>query len=76
MYIIISVVLILLATIYFLFNTSLKKSPNVSPTPSKEHIKEEKQREQQANTVSYGLKDKNGQHIDNGSEIVSENNNV
>ncbi|WJE22982.1 hypothetical protein [Bacillus cereus] len=75
-YIIIGVLLVSFATIYFLFNTSLKKSPNVSHTPSKEHTEEEKQREQQTNTVAYGLKDKNGQHIDNGSEIVSGNNNV
>ncbi|MEF7658090.1 hypothetical protein [Bacillus thuringiensis] len=76
LYIITSVLFILLAAVYFLFNTSQKKDPNTSHTPSKEHIKEAKQRDQQANTVSYGLKDKSGQHIDNGSEIVSENNNV
>ncbi|MED2186014.1 hypothetical protein [Bacillus wiedmannii] len=75
-YIIVGVILVLLATIYFLFNNSFKQSPTASPTPSKNHINEKKQREQQANTVSYGLKDKNGQHIDNGSEIISENNNV
>ncbi|WP_002146604.1 hypothetical protein [Bacillus cereus] len=75
-YIIIGILLVSILTIYVLFNTSIIQSPNVYPTPSKEKMKNEKQRKQQTNTVSYGLKDDQGQHIDNGSEITSENNKV
>ncbi|HDX9627230.1 TPA: hypothetical protein ROY30_000861 [Bacillus cereus] len=67
MYIIISVVLISLLIIYVLFHTSI-----IQPhTPSKEN-----KRAQQTNTISYGLKDNQGQHINNGSQITNKNNNI
>ncbi|MCM3220751.1 hypothetical protein M3644_13210 [Bacillus cereus] len=66
-YIIIGVLLISLLTIYILFNTSI-----IQPhPPSKEN-----KREQQTNTISYGLKDNQGQHINNGSTITSEDNKI
>ncbi|MGE6347774.1 hypothetical protein ACQKIY_01920 [Bacillus mycoides] len=75
-YIIIGILLVSLIPIYVLFNNSIIQSPNLSHTSSKEKMKKEKQREQQTNTVSYGLKDAQGQHIDNGSEIIGENNKI
>ncbi|OJE51446.1 hypothetical protein BAQ49_21710 [Bacillus proteolyticus] len=75
-YLIIGILLVSILIIYNLFNTSIIQSPNLSHAPSKEKMKEEKQREPQTNTVSYGLKDDQGQHIDNGSEIISENNKI
>ncbi|WP_263704774.1 hypothetical protein [Bacillus thuringiensis] len=67
MYIIISVVLITLITIYVLSHISTKL-PHTSPKENK--------REQQTNTISYGLKNTKGQHINNGSEITIENNKI
>ncbi|WP_342715032.1 hypothetical protein AAG068_16525 [Bacillus paramycoides] len=67
MYIIISVVLISLIIIYVLSHTSTIQ-PHTSPKENK--------REQQANTISYGLKNTKGQHINNGSEITIENNKI
>ncbi|HDR8181012.1 TPA: hypothetical protein QC116_000343 [Bacillus thuringiensis] len=67
MYIIISVILISLIIIYVLFHTSIIQ-PHTSPKENK--------REQQTNTISYGLKNTKGQHINNGSEITMENNKI
>ncbi|PDZ03170.1 hypothetical protein COE20_20150 [Bacillus cereus] len=67
MYIIISVILISLIIIYVLFPTSIIQ-PHTSPKENK--------REQQTNTISYGLKNTKGQHINNGSEITMENNEI
>ncbi|HDR4723421.1 hypothetical protein J0835_15800 [Bacillus cereus group sp. Sample62] len=67
MYIIISVILISLIIIYILFHTSIIQ-PHTSPKENK--------REQQTNTISYGLKNTKGQHINNGSEITMENNKI
>ncbi len=66
-YIICGVLLISLLTIYILFNTSF-----IQPHPPSI----ENKREQQTNTVSYGLKDNQGQHINNGSTITSEDNKI
>ncbi|MGE7888142.1 hypothetical protein ACQKN7_12315 [Bacillus cereus] len=66
-YIIISVLLISLLIIYVLFHSSIIQ-PHI---PSKEN-----KREQQTNIISYGLKDNQGQHINNGSKITSENNKI
>ncbi|HDR7447822.1 MULTISPECIES: hypothetical protein [Bacillus] len=66
-YIIIGFLLISFFTMYVLFHASI-----IQPyTPSKEN-----KREKQTNTISYGLKDNQGQHINNGSEITSENNTI
>lgn len=51
----------------FLFNTSI-----IQPHP----LSIENKREQQTNTISYGLKDNQGQHINNGSTITSEDNKI
>ncbi|PGB45827.1 hypothetical protein, partial [Bacillus wiedmannii] len=67
MCIIISVILISLIIIYVLFPTSIIQ-PHTSPKENK--------REQQTNTISYGLKNTKGQHINNGSEITMENNKI
>lgn len=67
MYIIKSVILISLIIIYVLFPTSIIQ-PHTSPKENK--------REQQTNTISYGLKNTKGQHINNGSEITMENNKI
>ncbi|PFI89784.1 hypothetical protein COI86_11390 [Bacillus thuringiensis] len=66
-YIISGVLLISLLTIYILFNTSI-----IQPHP----LSIENKREQQTNTISYGLKDNQGQHINNGSTITSEDNKI
>ncbi|MCC2494315.1 hypothetical protein LKM14_13135 [Bacillus cereus] len=66
-YIISGVLLISLLTIYILFNTSF-----IQPHPPSI----ENKREQQTNTISYGLKDNQGQHINNGSTITSEDNKI
>ncbi|MEE3961034.1 hypothetical protein [Bacillus thuringiensis] len=66
-YIICGVLFISLLTIYILFNTSI-----IQPHPSSI----ENKREQQTNTISYGLKDNQGQHINNGSTITSEDNKI
>ncbi|MEX5517765.1 hypothetical protein [Bacillus cereus] len=66
-YIISGVLLISLLTIYILFNTSF-----IQPHPPSI----ENKREQQTNTISYGLKDIQGQHINNGSTITSEDNKI
>lgn len=75
-YIAIGILLVSLTTIYFIFNKPLTQKQNLSNIDSNEIIKKGEDRDQQPDTISYGLKDEHGNHIDNGSSIDSNDSNV
>ncbi|KWW22122.1 hypothetical protein AS888_03725 [Peribacillus simplex] len=70
-----TVLIIILGLIgtYFLFNSNVYLSSNKEP---KTLITSDSENREVGNTVAYGMKNLEGDHIDNGSDLSSKNNKV
>ncbi|PFE10615.1 hypothetical protein [Bacillus cereus] len=74
-YYIITILLISIISVYFTLNKPVQKQETSNDKNINTNITKKQEREQ-LNTISYGLKNIDGKHIDNGDTIESKNNKV